>query len=62
MKRTNLIHIIAGAFITLSLVLSHYHSKYWLLFTLFVGLNLFQFGITNWCIMDKILAKAGIEN
>ena len=37
------------------------HSKYWLLFTTFVGLNLFQAGITKWCLMEKILQKLGVE-
>jgi len=25
-----------------------------------VGANLFQSGITNWCLMDKILARLGV--
>jgi len=29
-------------------------------FTVFVGANLFQSGLTNWCLMDKILKKAGV--
>ena len=37
-----------------------YHSTYWLWFTVFVGANLFQSGLTGWCLMDKILKKAGV--
>jgi hypothetical protein len=33
---------IAGFFVILSVLLAHYHSPYWLLFTAFVGLNLLQ--------------------
>ena len=25
-----------------------------------IGANLFQSGLTNWCLMDKILKKAGV--
>ena len=55
-----LLRLVAGAFILLSLGLAHWHSHYWLLFTAFVGLNLFQSGFTNWCPMMWILEKAGL--
>ena len=59
------IHVIAGAFILLSLSLGIegspvFHSKYWLFFTAFVGLNLFQFGFSKFCPMGLILKKLGI--
>ena len=43
-----------------SLTLGWFVSPYWFLFTAFVGLNLFQFGITNWCMMNDILKKIGV--
>ena len=49
------LRLIAGFFILLSLALSHYHSEYWLFFTAFVGINLLQSGVTNWCLMKDIL-------
>ena len=52
---------IAGTFILLSVLLGHYHSHYWLLFTGFVGLNLLQSAFTNWCPMMTILKKLGVE-
>jgi hypothetical protein len=52
---------IAGFFVLLSVLLAHYHSLYWLLFTAFVGLNLLQSAFTNWCPMMAILRKLGIE-
>ncbi len=55
------LRLIAGFFILLSLALSHWHSAYWLLFTGFVGLNLFQSGITDWCPMVWILKKTGLK-
>ncbi len=58
-------NIIAGFFIMLSLALGApgsplFHHVYWLWFTLFVGVNLFQSGITKWCLMDQILAGLGV--
>jgi len=61
MYMERLIRIIAGSFILISLLLATVHSKYWLLFTAFVGLNLFQSGITKWCLMEKILQKFGVK-
>jgi hypothetical protein len=54
------IRLIAGLFVLLSLLLARFHSPYWLLFTAFVGLNLFQSAITRWCLMEDILAKLGV--
>ena len=52
---------IAGSFVLLSVLLGHYHSPYWLLFTGFVALNLLQSAFTNWCPMMTILEKLGVE-
>jgi len=35
---------------------------YWYLFTAFVGLNLFQSGLTNWRPMMTILRKLGVKS
>ena len=51
------LRLIAGSFILLSLALGHYVSSYWYLFTAFVGLNLFQSGLTDWCPMMTFLRK-----
>jgi hypothetical protein len=53
---------IAGFFVLLSVLLTHYHSPYWLLFTGFVGLNLLQSAFTDWCPMMTILRKLGVGN
>lgn len=49
----------AGVFVLLSLILAHFHSPYWLWFTAFVGLNLFQSSVTGWCPALTILKKLG---
>jgi hypothetical protein len=56
------IRLIAGSFVTVSLTLGYFHSRYWLLFTLFVGLNLFQSALTRWCLMEEFLKKLGIRS
>ncbi|MCX8065703.1 MAG: DUF2892 domain-containing protein [Candidatus Hydrogenedentes bacterium] len=56
-----LLRLIAGSFIILSLALSFLHHPYWLFFTAFVGLNLLQSGITNWCPMMWFLEKLGFK-
>jgi hypothetical protein len=55
------IRVIAGTFVLASLALGHYVSAYWFLFTAFVGLNLFQSGLTKWCLMEDILKKFGVS-
>lgn len=62
---TDWIHTIAGFFILFSLSLGVeaspiFHSSYWLLFTAFVGLNLFQFGFSKFCPLGIILKKIGV--
>ena len=51
------IRLIAGTFVLVSLLLSQIWSPYWLLFTAFVGANLFQSALTRWCLMEDILRK-----
>ena len=59
------IRVIAGLFILVSLALGVegsplFVSPWFLAFTAFVGLNLFQFGFTNFCPMALILKKLGV--
>jgi hypothetical protein len=60
MNRERWIRVIAGSFVLISLALAHWVSPYWLWFTAFVGLNLFQSGLTRWCLMENILKKLGV--
>jgi hypothetical protein len=55
------IRVIAGTFVLTSLALGYYVNGYWFLFTAFVGLNLFQSGLTKWCLMEDILKKLGVS-
>lgn len=64
MTSWQLVRIVAGSFILLSLVLGIpgspiFVSAWWLAFTAFVGVNLLQSGFTKWCLMETILRKLG---
>ena len=60
MSMERIIRAVAGTFVMASVALGHWHSPYWLLFTAFVGANLFQSAFTRWCLMEDILAKLGV--
>ena len=66
MTSWQIVRIIAGTFILLSVALGMpaspiFHSTHWLWLTAFVGLNLFQSGFTKWCLMETILRKLGVR-
>lgn len=65
MKSWQFVRLMAGLFILLSLALGVegspvFVSPWWLAFTAFVGVNLFQFGLTNFCPMAIILKRLGV--
>ena len=64
MTSWQIVRIVAGCFILLSLALGVassplFVSQYWLWFTAFVGVNLLQSGLTRWCLMETIVRKLG---
>jgi hypothetical protein len=66
MTSWQIVRIVAGAFILLSLALGTpgsplFVSPWWLAFTAFVGINLLQSGLTKWCLMESILRKLGVQ-
>ena len=67
MSTERIVRIVAGFFVMLSLALGVeasplFVSSYFLGFTAFVGLNLFQSGFTQICPLTSILAKFGIKS
>lgn len=52
---------IAGFFVVASVALGYSVSPWFYLFTVFVGLNLFQSAFTGWCPMMAILRRAGVR-
>jgi len=66
MNAERVVRIVAGFMIMLTLALGLEASpifvhQYFLFFTAFVGLNLFQSGFTRICPLNTILAKFGIK-
>ncbi len=66
MTTWQLVRVVAGTFILLSLALGIqgspvFQSSNWLWFTAFVGANLLQSGFSKWCLMESILRKVGVR-
>jgi len=66
MTSWQIVRVIAGAFILISLALGVpgsplFVSQWWLAFTAFVGANLLQSGLTKWCLMESIMRKLGLR-
>lgn len=55
------LRLIAGILLLVSVLLAYLQSPKWLILTAFIGLNLLQSGLTNWCPMMTILRKAGLS-
>lgn len=53
----NMVRVMAGTIVLLSLLLSRLVSPYWLFLTAFVGLNLIQSAFTGFCPAEMIFRK-----
>ena len=60
MNIDRIVHTAAGTMILASLALAHWSNPNWLWLAVFVGANLLQSGLTNWCLLSSLLAKAGV--
>jgi hypothetical protein len=56
-----MLRLVAGVFVTASVLLGIFVHPYFLWFTLFVGLNLTQSAFTNWCPMMSFLRRVGVR-
>lgn len=66
MTSWQMVRVVAGSFILLSLLLGVpasplFVSSWFLAFTAFVGANILQSGLTKWCLMEQILRKLGMR-
>lgn len=50
------VRAVAGTLILLSVALAVSVNEWWLLLTVFVGLNLIQSMLTGWCLMSNLIA------
>ncbi|MBS1573191.1 MAG: DUF2892 domain-containing protein [Bacteroidetes bacterium] len=56
-------HAFAGSLVLISIILTHFTgNKNWLWIAAFVGINLLQNSMTNWCLLHQILKKIGVKN
>lgn len=65
MTADRIVHVFAGAVVLITLLFGapaspFYFSSYILWITVLVGANLFQSGITRFCLLEKILLKTGV--
>jgi hypothetical protein len=56
-----ILRLVAGLFVVASVLLGLFVHANYLWFTLFVGLNLLQSGVTNRCPLATILRRAGVR-
>lgn len=54
------VRLVAGSLVLTSLALSQLVSPWWLLLGAFVGANLLQASLTEWCLLVTILRKLGV--
>lgn len=55
------LRLMAGIFVLLSVALGYWVHPAWYLFTVFVGINLFQSAFSRWCPAMWILQKMGFK-
>ena len=56
------VRIMAGIMILISVALTHYVSSWWILLTIFIGVNLLQSGFTNWCPAISLFRAMGLRS
>lgn len=56
------LRLIAGILIVATVALGTLVNHWWLAFTVFIGLNLFQSAFTNWCPMIWLLERIGTQS
>ncbi|GAB4158990.1 MAG: hypothetical protein Kow00107_07650 [Planctomycetota bacterium] len=58
----NVVHIIAGVLILGATAATHFVSPWFMLILIFVGLNLLQYGFSNFCLGEYIIRKLGMKS
>ncbi|MCW8903715.1 MULTISPECIES: DUF2892 domain-containing protein [Sedimenticola] len=56
-----IVHIVAGLMVLISIALAHFVHPNWIFLGVFVGLNLAQSGLTNFCPLASILKRLGVQ-
>ena len=56
-----IVHLVAGIMILITIALAHFVNPNWIWVTAFIGFNLAQSGITNFCPLTFMLKKACVK-
>lgn len=56
------VRLVAGTFVLTSAILAALVSPWFLLMTAFVGVNLFQSSLTEWCPLEFILKRFHVSD
>jgi hypothetical protein len=59
--RERIVRAVAGAMVLISITLAYFVNMYWLGLAAFVGVNLLQSSFTQFCPLELILDKVGVE-
>lgn len=62
MNVDRIVHLVAGGMVLLAIALANYVHPNWIWLAVFVGLNLAQSGITNFCPLASMLRKLGVSD
>lgn len=57
-----IVRFFAGTVVLVSILLAYAVSPWFSLLTAFVGLNLLQSGLTNWCLLVSLLRRFGVRD
>jgi len=60
MNVDRIVHLVAGSVVLISLALARWQDPNWAWLAAFVGLNLAQSGITNFCPLAFVLKRSGV--
>jgi hypothetical protein len=61
LKIEEAVRLFAGSMVLISAALVFFVSKWWLLFTVFIGINLIQSAITGFCLPEIVFKKMGLK-
>lgn len=62
MTRERYIRLIAGTLVLISTLCAYFVNIHWIWLGVFVGANLLQFSLTQWCLLNSILKGLGIKS
>ena len=60
--KERIIRVVAGLIVLTSVALTYFVNINWIWLGVFVGVNLFQSGITQFCPLEKILGYCGVKD